>query len=87
MGNGQPRMGEQTAANRSVDVTGLSEEAIHVVQSLVSVLRSKPSNPRPIFASHQEWAKALWEWSESHPNRDNPADDSREAIYGDDREE
>jgi hypothetical protein len=67
---------------REIDVTGLPEEAIRAVQSVVSLLRGQPGTEGPLtFSSRQEWAKAIREWAESHPRIDKPADDSRESIY------
>ena len=67
---------------RSVDVTGLPEEAIRAVEVYVAQLRGQPvpAVPAP-FRSYAEWAKALREWAESHPRRDTLADDSRVAIF------
>jgi hypothetical protein len=80
----------QTA--RSIDVTGLPEEAIRAMEVLVSQLRGQPHPPAErggigSFRSYEEWSKALREWAESHPRRDTLADDSRETIYADDRDE
>jgi hypothetical protein len=66
---------------RSIDVTGLPEEAIRVVESLVSLLRAGPQAGRVGFASPEAWAKAIREWAESHSPRATPADWSRESIY------
>jgi hypothetical protein len=77
---------------RSVDVTGLPEEVVRAVELLVSQLRGQqhpPAERRGIgsFSSYEEWSKALREWADSHPRRDTLADDSREAVYADDRDE
>ena len=82
----------QTGGERTIDVSGLSEESVRAVESLVSQLRSaehppKQAGPFGSYASYEEWSKALREWAESHPKRDTLADDSREAIYGDDLDE
>jgi len=71
--------------HRSIDVTGLSEEAIRAVRSLVAQLRDQPARlaGTTSFSSREEWAKAVREWAESHPKRDTIADDSRESIYAD----
>jgi len=66
---------------RTIDVTGLPEEAIRTVQSLVSLLRAPPGAGRPAFSSPAEWAKALREWAESHQPQSDAADWSRESIY------
>jgi hypothetical protein len=80
----------QTA--RVIDVTGLPEDAVRAVELLVAQLRGQqrpPTAPQGIgsFLSYEEWSKALREWAESHPKRPTLADDSRETIYADDRDE
>lgn len=73
---------------RSVDVTGLSEGAIRAVELLVAQLRgASPAGVPGQFSSREQWARAVREWAESHPKRANLADDSREAIYADGRNE
>ena len=68
-------------SKREIDVTGLPEEAIRALQSVISVLRGQAGAESPSFASREEWAKAIKQWAESHPQIDKPADDSRESIY------
>jgi hypothetical protein len=80
----------QTA--RTIDVTGLPEDAVRTIELLVSQLRGqqRPCAERRgvgSFASYEEWSKALREWAGSHPQRDTLADDSRDTIYADDRDE
>jgi hypothetical protein len=72
---------EGQQSKRQLDVTGLPEEAICAMQSVISLLRGKPETAHPGFSSREEWAKAVKQWAESHPRIDNPADDSRESIY------
>ncbi len=81
-------MGLTPQEHRSVDVTGLPEEAVRAVELYVAQLRGHqiPVVPAP-FRSYAEWARAVREWAESHPKRDTLADDSREAIYADDWDE
>jgi len=68
---------------KSVDVTGLPEEAIRAVESLVADLRSQ-SRVSPLHsAPYEEWAKAFDQWVKSHPQRAFFADWSRESIYND----
>ena len=75
-------------ATRSVDVTGLPEEAVRAVELFVLQLRAqRTSGMPPQFRSREEWANAIREWAASHPKRHTLADDSREAIYADDRDE
>jgi hypothetical protein len=76
LGSMEPEHGE----SRSINVTGLSEEAIRAVESLVAVLLQQANGSR-VYRSPQEWCKALREWAESHRRLDNPADWSRDAIY------
>ncbi len=83
---------QQPERKRTIDLSGLSAEAVWVVEWLVSQLRSAQQPPKQegaigSFPSYEAWSKALREWVESHPKRDTLADDSREAIYGDDRDE
>jgi hypothetical protein len=68
---------------RVVDVTGLSEEAIAVVDWLVTLLRRVPAEVGmpAAFSSREEWARAVREYAESHPVRNTEADWSRESIY------
>jgi hypothetical protein len=78
----------QEHQQRSIDLTGLSEEAIRAVELLVSRLRGAEFAGLPTqFSSHEDWANAVREWAESHPRRDALADDSRETIYARDRDE
>jgi hypothetical protein len=65
---------------RSVDVTGLSDEAVRAVESFVAAFR-EPANGSGTFRSPDEWCKALRQWAESHRRLDNPVDWSRETIY------
>jgi hypothetical protein len=67
---------------RSIDVTGLPEEAIRAVESHVAALREQ-SRPNSRYRSHEEWSKAFHEWANSHSTRAKFADWSRESIYAD----
>lgn len=74
---------------RSIDVTGLPDEAVRALEALVATWQKqvRPAQPQelPLWQrSHEEWSRALREWGESHPRREILADDSRESIYGDD---
>jgi hypothetical protein len=76
------------APQRSIDVTGLPDEVVRAVELYVSQLRGQEPPGVPAgFASREEWAQAVRAWAESHPQRDALADDSREAIYADGRDE
>jgi hypothetical protein len=72
------------AACRSIDVTGLPEEAIRALEAEVAALRASQPRPHGAYSSHEEWSKALREWIDSHPKTDHFVDWSRESIYGDD---
>lgn len=79
---------QQHEHKRTIDVSGLSEEAVRAVELLVSQLRSPQRLPAErggigSFASYEEWSKALREWAEGHKPLDRPADYSREGIYTD----
>jgi hypothetical protein len=83
---------QPTEQRRSIDVTGLPEETVRAVELLISQLRGQqqpPAQQQPgigLCSSYTEWSKALREWVDSHPRRETLADDSREAIYADDRD-
>ncbi len=67
---------------QSIDVTGLTEEAIETVTALASLLRGQQANGIPArFSFREEWARAIREWAESHTRLEREADDSREWIY------
>jgi hypothetical protein len=69
---------------RSVDVTGLPDEAVAAVEQLVAVLKRQvglETGLPPGFCSREEWRKAIREWAESHVPGNNSADWDRESIY------
>ncbi len=68
-------------SQRSVDVSGLSEEAVRAVESVVSAIRGKSEAGPDAYPSREEWAKALRDWAASHERVDHFVDDSRESIY------
>jgi hypothetical protein len=68
-------------AQRFIDVSGLPEEAVVAVESLVSVMRGMPQVGPVSYDSRAEWARAVREWAASHPVRDEMVEDSRENIY------
>jgi hypothetical protein len=70
-----------TLDSRSVDVTGLPEEAIRAVESFIAILRSQLNGSGPQFASYEEWSRAFHEWIASHEPRGTSADWSREGVY------
>jgi hypothetical protein len=65
---------------RTIDVSGLPEEAVRAVESIVAMLRPKSFVP-PSFRSADEWSQALRAWGASHGRLDRLADDSRDSIY------
>jgi len=67
--------------SRTIDVTGLPDEAVRAMQSLVAILRTQPGAGGPSFASREEWASAVRAWAESHQPGATSADWSRESIY------
>jgi hypothetical protein len=69
------------APRKSVDVTGLPDEAIRAVEALVADLRSQSSLSPLHSAPYDEWASTFDEWVKSHPQRDAFADWTRESIY------
>jgi hypothetical protein len=68
---------------RTVDVTGLPEEAVRAVEALVSQLRGQtaPQGASLPFSSRQEWIQAIRAWAASHKPEGTSADWSRESIY------
>ncbi len=77
----------QTRNAKSIDVTGLDDKAIRVVETLVAQLKGRrPPDQQagaPHFSSREEWSKALYEWAASHTPLATSADYSRESIYPD----
>ena len=72
---------KERPVNQSIDVSGLSTDAIRIVESLVNSLRSKNDEQSPNRRDPDGWSKALREWAASHPRRAIEIDDSRESIY------
>jgi hypothetical protein len=66
----------------TIDVTGLSPEAVRVVESLVGLLRANGTHRSPNQVDPEKWSAELRAWAASHPKRDITMDDSRESIYG-----
>lgn len=69
---------------RTIDVTGLSEDAIATVEKLVGLLRQQggpAQSPSPAYTSYDEWSRALHAWAASHSHSAVVLDDSRESIY------
>jgi hypothetical protein len=83
---------QQTWQRKTIDVSGLSDEAVRAVELLVTELRRH--QPVPVaqrgmgsFASYEEWSRAFREWVASHKPLGTSADYSLESIYADDRDE
>ncbi len=65
---------------RTIDVTGLPEDAVRAVESLVNSLR-EPGNADLTKAPYDEWVAAFRAWTESHKPSTDAVDWSRESIY------
>jgi hypothetical protein len=68
---------------RSIDVTGLPDEAVRAVESVVSLLRGRLA-PQPglaPFPSPEQWIRAIRQWAQSHQPQGTSADWGREGIY------
>jgi hypothetical protein len=74
-------MQNATHSQGSLDLTGLPEEAIRAIESLVTLLKARSRLAEPARLSPEEWTRSLLEWAESHPQLEAPLDDSRESIY------
>jgi hypothetical protein len=72
----------ETQRKNLIDVTGLPEEAVTAVRSLVSVLKNTTTGTQT-DRSFQDWSRAFEEWINSHKPRGTNADFSRESIYAD----
>ena len=66
---------------QTIDVSGLSADAVRIVESMVNMLRSKETEPSPNRRDPEAWSKALHGWANSHPKRPIVIDDSRDSIY------
>jgi hypothetical protein len=72
---------------RSIDVTGLPDEAIRTVESLVSLLRRQTAPAPPARPSRDEWVRLFDAWMQEVAARAGQyppgfvVDDSRETIY------
>ncbi len=67
--------------SQTIDVTGLSSQAIQTLESLTQFLRSKETNQGFNRRDPEAWSQALRRWAASHPVREIVIDDSRESIY------
>jgi hypothetical protein len=66
---------------QTIDATGLSAEAVDLIERLVAMLRTCPPVQTPNQLDPEAWSAALRRWAESHPKREIEIDDSRETIY------
>lgn len=66
---------------QTIDVTGLSPEAVRAVESFVGLLRPKGEIRSPNVDDPDGWVKSLRKWAESQPTRATAFDDGRESIY------
>ena len=64
---------------QAIDVTGLSPEAVRLVESLIGMLRIPPLPTTP-NQRDPSWSMSLMRWAESHPKRAIEIDDSRESL-------
>jgi hypothetical protein len=80
-------LAQQPEYQRSIDVTGLLEEAIRAVESLVALLRGQAASTPWAPASLDEWTKRFDAWMQEVAARAGQyppgfvVDDSRETIY------
>lgn len=75
-------MQNTTSPHGLLDLTGLPDEAIRAIESLVSLLKVRSDLSTPVTRlSPEEWRRRLLEWAGSHPQRTGVLDDSRESIY------
>jgi hypothetical protein len=89
------RIPRRCAVPQTIDVTGLSPEAVRAVQALVETFRKQAAQPAvppaapastywpgpPPGETAEEWIARLRAWAESHPKRDIEIDDDRGSIY------
>ena len=76
---------------QTIDVTGLTPEAIRVVETVVDALRKQAAQPAPSPSAYwpgpppgetaEEWIARWRAWTRSQPRLDVIADDSRESVY------
>ena len=75
-------MQRTTPSHGPLDLTGLPEEAIRAIASLVSLLKTRSGVSTPaVRPTTEEWTRSLLEWAASHPQLAGVLDDSRESIY------
>ena len=83
---GAKNTGEPSAAQESLDLTGLPAPVADELRRLVATLRSNlvgsPSlETDPATEPPDQWAGRLQAWVDSHPVRAVSIDDSRESLY------
>jgi hypothetical protein len=80
----------EPTTKRSVDVTGLPDEAVRALESLVSLLKKEHSQDAAggSTSSHEKWQELFDGWMREVAGRssryppDFVLDDSRETLYG-----
>jgi hypothetical protein len=78
---------QKTECKRSIDVTGLPEETVRALESLVSAVRVQASLVAPPTISPSEWRRNFDAWMHEVATRARQyppgfiLDDSRESIY------
>lgn len=65
----------------AIDVRGLSPDAVHVVESLVGLLRAGGGLPSPDPVEPDEWVSRWRAWTAGRPTSELFVDDSRASIY------
>ena len=75
---------------QTIDVSGLTPEAVKAVERIVDVLRENPPSSAtgstywpgpPPGETAEQWIARFSAWTESHPKRDIVIDDDRGSIY------
>jgi hypothetical protein len=71
---------------RTIDVTGLSDNAVETIEAIVGVLQQNPASA-PAQSSGEAWTARFEDWMREVAQRANrypegfTLDDSRESIY------
>ncbi len=65
----------------TIDASGLTPEAVQLVESLVQMLQVKTPSPTPNQLDPNGWSDRFDAWVDSQPSTPAHLDDSRESIY------
>lgn len=65
----------------TIDASGLTPEAVQLVESLVQMLQVKVPSPTPNQLDPIGWSDKFDAWVASQPDAPAHMDDSRESIY------